>query len=198
MIYTRLIFDPFVSLFLGNVDRKLSTMDRPPPSRGGHQRLPSIDNDDWAEDVIAEEEKDHRRRKSRRSREADDSSSHVSSGCVSLTLMIFGFQMEELYTYTSFLCSDITDDEAEWDEGDTVEEPDERTSLLPPTGISSNEYYDAAQHRHGDRRQRREHSGRSHSGQMPGHQLRDTVRIDNTTAAMLQEEAQVRGLDVQY
>ena len=68
---------------------------------------------------------------------------------------------------------DTSDDEAE------ASEPDERTKLLPPSGISSNEYYDRSFHSRGARS-----SHHNISGDGTG-DFGQTVRMDNTTASSL-------------
>lgn len=43
------------SPFLVCMDCRMGSLDRPPASRGGHRRLPSIDNDDWEEEEGGQE-----------------------------------------------------------------------------------------------------------------------------------------------
>lgn len=59
-----------LALFFLLDDRvSLSSMDRPPASRGGHRRLPSIDNDNWEDEKeSAEKEKKRSKKSSRRRR----------------------------------------------------------------------------------------------------------------------------------
>lgn len=102
----------------------LGSMDRPPPSRGTHKRLPSIDNDDW------EEDQDGKKRTALKSdsRSAPPGlprtySSGEDSG--------YGEDRPRSQSRIPPRFQHKADSEAE-----------ERSSLLPPPGISSNEQYD--------------------------------------------------------
>jgi hypothetical protein len=138
-------------------------MERPPATRVGHKRLPSIDNTDWEEEDAEEERTRRKKKKGSRRRQQQQQRDESSS-------------------------SDLSDDEAEKNNEFSGPEQNEHTKLLPPSGISSNEYYDAA-----GRRYHKSSSGPSTSGasaqfyQQPydgdPSDLVQTMRMGNTTSA---------------
>lgn len=131
--------------------KPLGSMDRPPPSRGTHKRLPSIDNDDW-------EEEDKKRAIKTEGRPENRTARTYSSGEDS------GYA-EDRHRPHSRVPPRFKH------KGD--HEADERTSLLPPPGISSNEQYDKL------------YSGPNHSYRLrPGENVDmiATARADNTSS----------------
>lgn len=134
-------------------------MDTPPPSRGGHRRLNSIENDDWTErdgDELQDERYAAGRRSQRRTVKTKQSTGETDNDA-----------MSEAEEYTN----------------DRYNTADERTHLLPPSGISTNEYADSRQH------QQRHRAGRSgpSSGFRASDELKATSRINNTTSFALYE-----------
>jgi hypothetical protein len=140
----------------------LGSMDRPPPSRGTHKRLPSIDNDDWEED---------------------------GTGKKTTALKIDALQPARLVrTYSSGEDSGYGEDPSHLQsrvpprfKNKHESEADERTRLLPPPGISSNEQsdkvYTGQTPDHG--------SSRLRPGQLPDvYGSVATVRAGNTTASL--------------
>ena len=102
----------------------LGSMDRPPPSRGTHKRLDSIDNDDWEEDEDG--------KKSMALKSDSRSAPHSVPRTYSSGEDSFGYEdgpRSQSRVPPRF--KNRADIEA-----------DERSSLLPPPGISSNEQYD--------------------------------------------------------
>jgi len=118
--------------------RRVGSQDRPPASRGTHRRLQSISNDEWDDgdgshretDVVEENIKNHVFNRDQRENLAikiKDSNRASTSD-----------EMSDNGNYTDEdrITEDEGHDESDNDESDNV---DENSSLLPPSGISSNE-----------------------------------------------------------
>lgn len=109
--------------------RRLGSQDHPPPSRGTHRRLQSISNDEWNEDGAEEANNEGEVR------------AISNLGANGHTKDRTGYLRHDRERYssneeTSESGSLIDDEEVEDYSDDNVEE---HTSLLPPSGISSNE-----------------------------------------------------------
>ena len=135
---------------------RLGSSDRPPPSRGTHKRLPSIEGDDW-------EEKGTSSKMSSKSESRSGSSSGgggIASGRIQRT-----YSSGEDSGYSEERPRSRNIPPRFKHKADT--EADERASLLPPPGISSNEQYD------------RSGRGSYNNPDIYG-SIGATVRIDNT------------------
>lgn len=140
----------------------LGSMDRPPPSRGTHKRLPSIDNDDWEEDGTGKKTTALKADALQPARLVRTYSSGEDSG--------YGEDPSHLQSRVPPRFKNKQDSDA-----------DERTRLLPPPGISSNEQSDIMYTGQTPDRG----SSRLRQGQNPDvYGSVATVRAGNTTASL--------------
>ena len=105
--------------------RRIPSQDRPPASRGTHRRLHSISNDEWDED---KEEEDQRGTVAPKLQEPNRAFTSTTDDTSDSGTYIDEDRVSE--------DDDDDDDESDNDESDNV---NEYSSLLPPSGISSNE-----------------------------------------------------------
>eukprot|EP00934_Nitzschia_sp_Nitz4_P006878 Nitzschia sp. Nitz4//scaffold17_size182527//147575//151746//NITZ4_001877-RA/size182527-snap-gene-0.302-mRNA-1//-1//CDS//3329539409//6868//frame0 len=139
--------------------QRVGSQDRPPASRGTHKRLPSITNDDWGEDAGKEE----------------SAKETTSGGDVPASSEGAESSSDAPPTSSKLTGSEIQEDDYE----------DERTRLLPPTCISSNE-------RDGSRRvasdEFRISRGPPDGLQYPGHAPEDSLaRWDSRSREILEQ-----------
>jgi hypothetical protein len=111
--------------------KRVGSQDRPPASRGTHRRLTSISNDEWDDtsekDTTSGDEKQLPAGSNvgtNVQKKAPPCASHASNGTGT---------SEDTSESGSYF------DDSRYTDSDSAEDPDERTSLLPPSGISSNE-----------------------------------------------------------
>jgi hypothetical protein len=115
----------------GMMHRRLGSQDRPPASRGTHRRLQSISNDEWDEDTATSG--DDRKMPA----QPPFSGANQTQKPTSIARR-FDFEVGEDTSDSAsgyYDDSRFTSDSAE----ESQEEANERTALLPPSGISTNE-----------------------------------------------------------
>jgi len=153
--------------------RRVGSHDRPPASRGTHRRLRSISNDEWDDD------------------DADKSSDATDNAVVEAEIpsAIRNSEKNESPTMTSFKSSEsdgISDSGAYTDEDRfTTDEDDnvnEFSSLLPPSGISTNEQ--EGKNQKYDRKNRRGRQNYESTSNTTGESSNNepTLRWDNRAA----------------
>ncbi|KAG7356728.1 hypothetical protein IV203_001414 [Nitzschia inconspicua] len=115
---------------------RVASQDRPPASRGTHRRLTSISNDEWDDtsekDTTSGEDK---KPQGNPAVIAGNKSSSQQKAPPSASLPSYGTNASEDTSESG----SIYDDGRYTSDSDTNEDAHERTSLLPPSGISTNE-----------------------------------------------------------